>query len=152
MEREQGQGPGRWGGLMGLSRGGGEVFFSWQWEAFEDCHWGEWLQGGLYTGGPGGPDGQHETAWWMITGCFWRQGSQDVGVSKDRGQLLAFERPEPPGGWWMDVTQAGVGRLGEERQAKCRGQNWGPILGPQSCAPPTVPPCPGSEEGISQKG
>ena len=56
MEREQGQGPGRWGGLMGLSRGGGEVLLSWQWEAFEDCPWGEWLQGGLYTGGPGGPD------------------------------------------------------------------------------------------------
>lgn len=36
MEREQGQGPGRWGGLMGLSRGGGEVLCSWQWEAFED--------------------------------------------------------------------------------------------------------------------
>lgn len=54
MEREQGQGPGRWGGLMGLSHGGGEVLFSWQWEAFEDCQWGEWLQGGLYPGGPGG--------------------------------------------------------------------------------------------------
>ena len=49
MEREQGQGPGRWGGLMGLSRGGGEVLFSWQWEAFEDCPWGEWLQGGHCT-------------------------------------------------------------------------------------------------------
>ena len=37
---------------------------------------------GCTQGALEGPDGQREMAEWTSTECFWRQGSQDVGVSK----------------------------------------------------------------------
>lgn len=94
---------------------------------------------GCTQGALEGPDGQREMAEWISTECFWRQGSQDVGVSK--GSRAA------PGRMVDRCGAAWNGETGLVQKAEL-----GPSPRTSELCPATVPPSPGSEEGTLQKG
>ena len=86
---------------------------------------------GCTQGAPGGPDGQREMAWWMSTGCFWRQGSQDVGVSE--GSRAAPGRMVDRGGaaWG---GEAGAGRDRPSAEGRIGAQSSDLRAGPSHCS------------------
>ena len=86
---------------------------------------------GCTQGAPGGPDGQREMAWWMSTGCFWRQGSQDVGVSE--GSRAAPGRMvDRCGAAWGGEAGAGRGRPSAEGRIGAQSSDL--RAGPSHCS------------------